>query len=278
MTDVQVDLVRSHSDARAAVDVLGAVWPNPAGQPPLTSDFAWVLARWGNYVAIARRDGVPVGAAVGVRADGELGPHLHSHVTGAVPGAQGSGIGFVLKQHQRSWALAAGLDRIVWTADPLVARNAYFNVTKLGARLTEFLVNFYGPMTDAINAGDESDRCLVTWELASQRAVAAAAGRTDAPDLAALREAGAKDAFVLAEDGTPVLTGAEAEVLLVQLPRDIVALRQQNPALARAWRHALRGVFVPAFADGGEVAGVTRDSCFVLRVPPEIPRLTSLDR
>ena len=65
---------------------------------------------------------------------------------------------------------------IAWTYDPLIRRNAYFNLAKLGARPVEYLPNFYGAMDDAINGGTETDRMLVRWELRSDLAVAACAG------------------------------------------------------------------------------------------------------
>ena len=55
---------------------------------------------------------------------------LHSHITGVAPG-QHRGIGFPLKVHQQAWALACGVPEVVWTFDPLVARNAWFNLAKL---------------------------------------------------------------------------------------------------------------------------------------------------
>ena len=65
-----------------------------------------------------------------------------------------------------------------WTFDPLVRRNAYFNLHKLGARaVDQYLPDFYGRMTDGINAGDTtSDRLYIQWDVASPEAIAAAAG------------------------------------------------------------------------------------------------------
>ena len=65
---------------------------------------------------------------------------------------------------------------IEWTFDPLVARNAYFNLVKLAAEPSEYLTNFYGPMLDLINGKDDTDRLLVRWDLASPEVVAASAG------------------------------------------------------------------------------------------------------
>ena len=66
---------------------------------------------------------------------------------------------------------------MTWTFDPLVRRNAHFNLAVLGATVDEYLVDFYGPLPDAVNAGDESDRLLVVWPVGD--AATAAARRAD---------------------------------------------------------------------------------------------------
>ena len=64
--------------------------------------------------------------------------------------------------HER---VPCGVSEIAWTFDPLVSRNAYFNLIKLGADAVEYLPNFYGPMLDTINGDDDSDRLLIKWRL-----------------------------------------------------------------------------------------------------------------
>src|ERR1044072_538946 len=120
--DVTLDLVHSEQDARAAVGVLAKVWSRVGGKEPLPPELAWVFAHSGHYVAIARQEGRPVGAAIGFRGEDGQGPLLHSHITGVLPNLQGLGVGYRLKQHQREWALANRLDRGTRTFDPLVAR------------------------------------------------------------------------------------------------------------------------------------------------------------
>ena len=265
--ELTLELVHSERDARAAVNVLAQVWPRVDGKEPLPPELAWVFAHSGNYVAIARRGDQPVGAAIGFRGEDESGTLLHSHIAGVLPDRQSLGVGYQLKQHQRDWARSHGIDRVTWTFDPLVTRNAYFNVVKLGARLTTYYVDFYGPMDDAINNGDETDRCLVTWRLDSPAAHAAAAGMFAAADVDGIRAVGA--VTVLAPDtaGAPAVTSASGDLRLLQLPDDIVAVRHRDADLARAWRLALREVLVAAFADGLEVVGVDRDGWYVLGRP-----------
>ena len=247
--------------------VLAEVWRRDDGQPPLPPELAWAFAHSGNYVALATAGGEPVAAAIGFRGEDGDGRLLHSHIAGVLPSWQGSGVGYLIKQHQRTWALEHDLDRITWTFDPLVSRNAYFNVVKLGAQLTRYYVDFYGRMDDGINDGDETDRCLVTWRLTSARATDAAAGVATPAELDAARAAGAADLLVADADGSPRLTLNDADVRLVHIPDDVVRLRRQQPEAAQAWRRALRRALVPAFEEGLEVVGVTRDSWYVVTRP-----------
>lgn len=138
---------------------------------------------------------------------------------------------------------------------------------KRGAQITRYYVDFHGEMQDEINGGDETDRCLVTWRLVSAEAEAAARGEFAPTDVDSCRRAGAADVLTIGPAG-PVVAAAGTDVRLQQIPRDIVQLRRQNPALARSWRLALRQVLVAAFADGLEVVGVSRDSWYVVARSP----------
>ncbi len=131
----------------------------------------------GGYLRIAEHGGRVVGGSFGFLARHHGEPALHSHVTGVLPGVRRTGTGRALKLHQRAWAAANGLAWIVWTFDPLVRRNAWFNLGVLGARVEEYLVDFYGPIDDTVNAGDETDRLLVAWAVHDAAAEATAATR-----------------------------------------------------------------------------------------------------
>src|SRR5256885_4150035 len=99
---------------------------------------------------------------IGLR-DGEL--LFYSHMAGVRPGLQDRGIGFLLKRAQRQEALERGLDRMVWTYDPLQSLHASFNLRKLGVTASRYYVDYYGEMPDAINRGLPSDRLEVDWWL-----------------------------------------------------------------------------------------------------------------
>jgi len=111
---------------------------------------------------------------------GMVGTGLHSHMAAVLPGHRSVGVGRSLKRYQAEWCRRRGLGWISWTFDPLLAKNARFNLSILGARAYDYLVDVYGPMPGALGGGIASDRLLALWALedapsASARASAAAA-------------------------------------------------------------------------------------------------------
>jgi predicted GNAT superfamily acetyltransferase len=251
-------------DLRELAELLAEVWGRP-GEPPVNSDILKALSHSGNYVSGAYVGDGLVGGLVGWF--GGVPPHelhLHSHILGVLGGSDAHGVGFGLKQHQRRWCLAREVKVVEWTTDPLVRRNAYFNLTKLGAHAPEYLVNVYGEMSDEINAGEESDRLLIRWKLDFESVEAAAGGRAREPDLDELRRDGAEVALAVGGSGEPVATMTSARVLLCQAPDDIVALRRSDPPLARSWRMTQRQTFTEALAARYEVTGATRSGWYVL--------------
>jgi predicted GNAT superfamily acetyltransferase len=231
------------------------VWRPAAGDPPpVTVSLLRALAHAGSYV---------VGAFAGTRMVGASAaffsappdPALHSHITGVAPGGQHRGIGFALKVHQRAWALARGVPVIVWTFDPLVARNAWFNLAKLGALPTAYLEDFYGPMTDAINAGLASDRLLLTWRLDDPAVAAACAGQPRQPAPARGGAGGPEVAVAVGPDREPVIHETGAAAVMVAVPPDVEAL---GPGQRRAWRAAVRQALGGRLAAGAAVTGFLR--------------------
>ena len=65
---------------------------------------------------------------------------------------------WVMGQDSSSEDFHQALLQLINDSDPLVRRNAAFNLNALGTRAVAFHPDFYGPMGDAINAGDASDR------------------------------------------------------------------------------------------------------------------------
>jgi predicted GNAT superfamily acetyltransferase len=268
ISGVVIAELRELEELRELQALWAVIWERPDA-PPVNTDMLRALSHSGNYVAGARVAGRMVGGLVGwlgMSSADEL--HMHSHILGVIANSQAAGIGFELKQHQRRWCLEREVDTIEWTTDPLVRRNAYFNLTKLGAGASEYLVNFYGVMTDGLNAGEESDRLLISWKLDSPSATAASGGHVAEPDIAVLLRAGAVATLTVGDAGEPERVGASgARVLICQVPEDIVAVRHADPALARSWRLAVRGVLHDAMQAGYAVTGATRTGWYVLESP-----------
>ena len=162
---------------------------------------------------------------------------LWSHMSAVRPDLQANGIGVRLKQEQRAWALANGYDEICWTFDPLQRGNANFNLRRLGASANTYHVNFYGTMTDTINAGMPSDRLEACWRLteASHRVD----DDLDAPVLLAVGES---DQPVQRQP----LDGS-APTYIACIPSN---LRSLDVSTALAWRLALRETLLSAFKCG----------------------------
>ncbi len=250
---VELHEVAAHE---SAVALLCGVWGVDSAQDLVNVPLLRALAHSGNYVTGAYAGDRLVGAAVAFFGH----RHLHSHITGVDRAAQAKGVGYALKQHQRGWTLQHGLTRVCWTFDPLVRRNAYFNLHKLGATATAYLPDFYGALKDGINVGDASDRLYVDWRLDSPAATAAAWGSPGTPapaDLHVLLDCAGEEPVVA--DPPPGAGG-----LLVAVPEDIESLRQRDAGLAGRWRYAVRGALVGAFEQGYRIAGVTSDGWYLL--------------
>ena len=223
---VEVRALEQLADLRGVDALFESVWGT--GIPILGVELLRALAHEGGYVSGAFLRGELVGASAGF-----LGNHgnrlsLHSHVTGVSPRARGSHVGRALKLHQREWAASHGIQIVTWTFDPLVRRNAWFNIERLGANAVEFHINFYGPLNDDINGDDETDRLLARWDIGAER-----------------------------------VCGNAAEAIFVKTPEDIVQLRRSDPDAARAWRLTMREQLSQAF-ETHEVTGFTQDGSYTL--------------
>ena len=235
-TTIEVRTISTREEFDAHDALMQGVWGVSA--PLVTIEMQSAIAHSGGYVSAAFEADRMVGASVGFLANHHGEVALHSHITGVVDSMRHAGIGRTIKLHQRAWAAERGINWIVWTFDPLVRRNAWFNIALLGADVEAYLPAFYGPMTDAINAGDESDRLLIAWDV-----------RAPIPSQP--------------RDGSDC-----GSALLVPTPSDIVGLRQSDPRAVAQWRSDTRDALTAALETGRQVLGFTRDGSYVIGSPP----------
>ncbi|WFF00148.1 GNAT family N-acetyltransferase [Micromonospora sp. WMMD964] len=260
---VRVAALTELDDLRAVHRLLISIWQPAPDNPPMTPELLRALSLAGNYVAGAFDGSALVGACVGFFAAPER-RELHSHIAGVSATVLGRGVGHALKLHQRAWALQQGATTIAWTFDPLVGRNAYFNLVKLAATPTRYLTNFYGSMHDRINGDDDTDRLLLHWSLTDPEVRQASAGSVRRWDAAARRRAGAAVALDRDADGAPVIGSITGDDVLVATPEDIEKLRVTDPATARQWRRALREVLGSLLAEDATVLGFDRAGWYLL--------------
>ena len=227
-SDVEIKSLNSLDEQSLARYVFDQTWSKDAGTE-ITSNLLQAMVHNGAYLSGAFINGKIVAASFGFAATyPEL--HLHSHMTAVLPGNQDNEIGYKLKMHQKNWAKENGFSSVTWTFDPLVARNANFNINKLKAEVVDYYPNFYGSMEDELNAGDDSDRLFVKLETNDK----------------------------LAEEIK------EDSVELIAIPKDIVAIRKNNLNEAREVRQNVRRKFQELLNSGYKVIGFTSNSEYKL--------------
>lgn len=172
----------------------------------------------------------------------------YSHMMAVDPAFQNQGVGARLKWSQRERAIQEGRSFIRWTWDPMQARNAHFNLNRLGVTVANYAANFYGTdyatsplLTSAEPAGIDSDRLFAHWLLASPRVVRLASGGP-----------------------APAETAQTKPEALITIPVNWTKLCRENPAQAKQELLRVRGEFQQAFAAGLVAAGFERS--------PEEPR------
>ncbi|MFD8721626.1 chorismate synthase [Streptomyces sp. NPDC059629] len=253
VTGVSIRTVHDVAGLAAVTDYFSDVWQTPRTAPPYPAEVLHSLVHAGGAVHAAYDGTRLAGAAVAV-----FGPDRDTY---SLVAAADQGLGHAVKRAQRAWALDLGARTMRWTFDPLVGRNARFNLVKLGATGTEYLVDFYGPMADGVNEGDESDRLTVTWDLTADPTVPPAA----AYDVYDARDRADAPASHRGPDGEVLARrGLDDRAVWCRVPEDVVRLRAADPVLALRWRYAVREVFTAAFAEGFRAVGMSRDGWYTL--------------
>ena len=232
---VRVQQLKTYSDANLARSIFDKTWPVDAGTE-ITPNLLQAMIHSGSYLSGVFIENKIVGAAFAFPATNN-GLHLHSHMTAVLPEYRDKGVGYALKIDQWNWAKINNYSHLSWTFDPLVRRNAKLNIAKLGVDISAYHPNFYGDMPDALNAGDESDRLMVSW-------------RTD------------KDAPRARE----LITNPEPGDVLIEIPEDIVAIRSKNQSESMKWRRQVREQFLAAFEKNGKVIGFSANNEYVVRI------------
>jgi len=197
------------------------------------------------------------------------GPRLKhtSHQMGVHPDHRSQGLGFALKRAQWQMVRNQGIDRITWTYDPLLSRNANLNISKLGAVCNTYKRDVYGNLHDGLNAGIATDRFQVDWwtnsQRVNQRLSKNARGKLD---LAHFLSAGAEiiNPTGIDQNGLPqadfdqpdnmthgfIKQKDKPPIILVEIPENFLELKVRDMDLAIKWRMLTRSLFEFYFEQG----------------------------
>lgn len=160
-------------------------------------------------------------------------PAYHSHMLAVEAGLRDQSLGYKIKLAQREHALREGIGLIFWTFDPLISRNAHFNINKLGVVLRRYERNYYG---QGVSTGFEpdipTDRVIAEWWAASDHVKSVLAGNPPKPDK------------VTAE---------------IEIPDDINSIRAHSAREHLEWRMRVREQFETQIAAGAVASGFLRD-------------------
>jgi predicted GNAT superfamily acetyltransferase len=232
---IQVRELENLQDQDSGRKIFDLTWAMDAGTE-ITPNLLQVMVHSGSYLSGAFVDNKIVGAAFAFPATNS-GLHLHSHMTAVLDEYRDQGVGYALKIDQWNWAKKYRYSYLSWTFDPLVRRNAKLNIVKLGVDISAYYPNFYGAMPDALNAGDESDRLMVSWS-------------TDIDE----------------PKSRKLITNPELDDILIEIPEDIVAIRSKNQSESMKWRRRVRDQFLAAFEKNGKVIGFSANNEYVVRL------------
>jgi predicted GNAT superfamily acetyltransferase len=260
MNDPVISLLETPEELVEVEDIQRVVWPGSETEiVPATLLMASI--HHGGVLLGARIQGKLVAVAYGFPAielvpDGPILQH-HSHILAVLPEFRSIGLGFTLKRAQWQVVRRQGIQRITWTYDPLLSRNAHLNISRLGAVCNTYLPNFYGEMKDGLNRGLPSDRFLVDWWLNTPRVETRLGDRPRAAiHLVDFEKAQIRPAYQSSRLPSGLLQPPDAmpslseRLILAEIPADFMALKSDDNSLALAWRHFSRTLFEKAFSDG----------------------------
>jgi predicted GNAT superfamily acetyltransferase len=179
-------------------------------------------------------------------------------------GIRDTGLGTRLKAYQRDVLLERGVRKMFWTFDPLQARNAFVNFSKLGIIVREYARDMYGETDSPLHHGIGTDRFIALWLMDSERV----AGRMSGSERGPGPEAGEGVAIALGErtpgpaaelphPGEPHLD-VDEDRIRVAIPADVSAVMAASMELAVAWRDATRTTLVHYIDRGYEVRELLR--------------------
>ncbi len=181
---------------------------------------------------------------------------MYSHQLAVLPAYQREALGRRLKLAQKEFCERIGVRQITWTFDPLLARNAWLNIGRLGGIAGTFLPNWYGP---------GGHRMVLEWWITSNRVTQRIKKERRPLTLAAMLGGGAEIANPATFDdrGFPVPATrfdlVNSYTALLEIPADLPAIERHAGPLAKEWRDHAQSLFTTYFQSGFVITDIARD-------------------
>ncbi len=250
---VEIVSLSQLGDMFPVVDLQRNYWGADA-EAVVPAHMLFSITTTGGHVLAAQENGQSIGAVIGLVGYADA-PDVHtqsqlyifSKRMVVLPNFRDEGLGYRLKMAQREVALARGIRQVVWTFDPLLSRNAYLNLRKLGAQANLFKQDAYGGYTSGgLSSFGMSDRLYLNWYLDVDE-VQARANHTFTPmTLGNYLERGYPllNLSTLNADGwlvPPVNVLPEvAPICLFEIPSNYPEIEKSDLGLAYQWRVHVR--------------------------------------
>jgi predicted GNAT superfamily acetyltransferase len=251
-----IRILESPAEMEAIEDIERQIWPG-SETDVIPSHLLLAAVHGGGLVIGAYDDSKSPPRLIGfvfgfpglyITPDGPRIKHC-SHQLGVLPEYRNSGIGFRLKRAQWQMVRHQGIDRITWTFDPLLNRNAHLNISKLGAVCNTYLRDFYGQMRDEMNRGLPSDRFEVDWWVHTRR-VERRLSKRSRRQLQWNDYRKAESRIIPAFSTRWEVSLADNPLVLIEVPVNFNRLRKDNPDSALEWRLYSRSIFEDLFSEG----------------------------
>jgi predicted GNAT superfamily acetyltransferase len=248
--DLTVRSLRTQGDYEQCEELERTTWGESYVVP---SSLVMVVQKIGGVAAGAfDAEGRLVGTVFGLTGWHDEQRVHWSHMAAVRADLRGRGLGRELKLFQRQVVRDQGISTMLWSYDPLVARNAQLNINRLGALPVEYIEDLYGPGSDSkLHRGLGTDRFVVSWPLEETPASAI----EDSSAWSAVPSANT-DAM-----GAPLVGDFEvpdSELARVEIPVDVQRAKEEAEDAGARWRFCTRRAFQEYFSRGHQVVGFER--------------------
>lgn len=253
-TPITIRTLHTPEEMDAAVDLQKVYWGDDMGSL-VPSHMLLSIAKYGGHIHGAYDDLQMVGMLHGflgarIQPDDDLSAPKRLLVMSkrmvVLPEYRGHKIGERLKLAQRDFAIRHGIELVTWTFDPLLARNAYLNLHKLGAVGQQYEEDYFG--SNATNPALSADRLVVNWWVQHPH-VQARQEKAINPVAESLLRGAVQciNETVTNAGGLPVpldtLQTPSNPVVLLEIPIEFVPVERLDAGLGRLWRDHVRAAF-----------------------------------